>query len=311
MTKAADLGRVVVLMGGRSTEKEVSRSSGSGVLAALKSRGVDATAFDPGAEPLEKLAAGHYDRAFNMLHGIGGEDGTIQGVLEWLRIPYTGSGVLASALSIDKNATCRLWASEGIPVPEGMLVTDPSQAGEAIAKLGRSLVVKPDREGSSFGVVKLEDATEETLADAIRTAEKLDTVRIERRIHGREFTVAVLGEGAAAKALPIIEIIAPKGDYNCVNKYQGNEVKYVCPADLPEDLALQIQADVEKAYRAVGARGWGRIDFMMDAKGNYWLLEINTNPGMTPHSLVPMAARAVGMSYEELVMKVAAEARLD
>lgn len=311
MIKAEDLGRVVVLMGGKSTEKDVSRSSGSGVLAALKSRGVQAEAFDPGVEPLEKLAAGHYDRAFNMLHGLGGEDGTIQGVLEWLRIPYTGSGVLASALAIDKNATCKLWQSEGVPVPEGMLVESPDQAGEVIARLGRSLVVKPDREGSSFGVVKLEDATEEMLAEAIRTSGKLDHVLVEKRLHGREFTVAVLGEGASAHALPVIEIIAPGGDYNCVNKYQGNDVKYACPADLPEELAARIQADVVKGYRAVGARGWGRIDVMLDADGSHALLEINTNPGMTPHSLVPMAARAVGLSYEDLVMKVAAEARLD
>ena len=311
MIKAEDLGRVVVLMGGKSTEKEVSRSSGSGVLAALKSCGVQAEAFDPGFEPISKLAEGHYDRAFNMLHGLGGEDGTIQGVLEWLRIPYTGSGVLASAMGIDKNATCRLWSSAGIPVPEGMLARGPEDAGAVIERLGRSLVVKPDREGSSFGIVKLEDATEQSLAEAIRSAGELDRVRIERRIHGREFTVAVLGEGESAKALPVIEIMAPGGDYNCVNKYQGHEVKYQCPADLSEELDRRIRADVERAYRVIGARGWGRIDVMLDRDGAYALLEINTNPGMTPHSLVPMAARAVGLSYEGLVMQVAAEARLD
>jgi len=191
-------------------------------------------------------------------------------------------------------------------------VSDPSEAAEIIRRLGRSLVVKPNKDGSSFGVEKLEDATEETLAEAIRRSlEVEDDLVVERRIHGREFTCAVLGEGKNAKALPVIEIMAPNGDYNSVNKYQGNEVRYACPADLPEETARAMAETVEKAYRVIGARGWGRIDLMMEPSGRFYLLEINTNPGMTPHSLVPMAARAVGIPYEELVLQVASEARLD
>ena len=252
------------------------------------------------------------DVIFPVLHGMYGEDGTIQGVLEWMQIPYTGSGVLASAIGIDKQATCNLWENAGLPVPEGFQVSAPSEAAEIIRRLGRSLVVKPNKDGSSFGVEKLEDATEETLADAIRRSLAVeDDLVVERRIHGREFTCAVLGEGKNAKALPIIEIMAPNGDYNSVNKYQGNEVRYACPADLPEETARAMAETVEKAYRVIGARGWGRIDLMMEPSGRFYLLEINTNPGMTPHSLVPMAARAVGIPYEELVLQVASEARLD
>lgn len=311
MIDAASLGRVAVLMGGRSSEREVSLSSGQGVLEALRSCGVDARAFDPGRQSLGELESGGFDRAFNMLHGLGGEDGTIQGVLEWLRIPYTGSGVLASALAIDKDATCRLWHGEGLPVPDGVRTNDPREAASIIARLGASLIVKPDHDGSSFGVVKLQRADEASLAKAIReSCGGHDSVRVERLIHGREFTAAVLGEGGSARMLPIVEIIAPDGDYNSVNKYQGSEVKYACPAGLPENTAQAIERDVLRAYRVIGARGWGRIDFMME-EGAWRLLEINTNPGMTPHSLVPMAARAAGISYEELVMQVAAAARLD
>ena len=307
-----NLGKVVVLMGGVSMEREVSLSSGEGVLKALRASGVDAEAFDPGKDPWQRLIDGKYDRAFNILHGRGGEDGTIQGLLEWLRLPYTGSGVKASALAIDKQATCDLWTAAGIPVPAGVVVGKDADPAEIIRTLGGSLVIKPNREGSSFGVFKLENATPATLREALDQTLRLDReVVVEKRIHGREFTCAVLGEGEGAHALPIVEIIAPAGDYNSVNKYHGNEVRYVCPAELPEELAKQVSDDAVKAYRKIGARGWGRIDFMLDEDGYYYLLEINTNPGMTPHSLVPMAARAVGISYEELVVRIAREARLD
>ena len=312
MTEAGRFGKVVVLMGGTSMEREVSLSSGAGVLNALRASGVQAESFDPGHDPWTKLFDGGYERAFNILHGRGGEDGTIQGMLEWLRIPYTGSGVKASAIAIDKQATCDLWQSEGIPVPPGLEVGQDADPAEIIRKLGGSLVIKPNREGSSFGVYKLEDATPAALKDALDQCLRLDSsVVVEKRIHGREFTCAVIGEGEGAKALPIVEIIAPSGDYNSVNKYHGDEVRYVCPADLPADLAQRISSDARRAYRKIGARGWGRLDFMLDAEGRYYFLEINTNPGMTPHSLVPMAARAEGISYEELVCRILGEARLD
>ena len=312
MSDARNLGRVAVLMGGRSSEREVSLSSGSGVLAALTSSGVDAVSFDPARQSLAELESARFDRVFNMLHGVGGEDGTIQGVLEWLRVPYTGSGVLASAIGIDKQATCALWESIGLPVPKGRVVTDAAEVPALLAELGPSLVVKPNKDGSSFGVVKLEDATAETLAEAIRSSQEVETdVIVEQRIHGREFTCALLGEGAGTQALPVVEIMAPGGDYNSVNKYQGNEVKYACPAPLDDAKTEEMKRLAVEAYRAVGARGWGRIDTMMEPDGTIYLLEINTNPGMTPHSLVPMAARAIGVSYEELVLRVAAEARLD
>ncbi len=312
MTDVKSLGRIAVVMGGKSTEREVSISSGTGVLNALKASGADAVAFDPAEHSLSELENGGFSRVFNMLHGAGGEDGTLQGLLEWLEIPYTGSGVRASAIGIDKQATCDLWKSVGLPVPEGMAVTGPEDAPEVIRRLGASIVVKPACDGSSFGVEKLENATEETLADAIRRSAAVGARLVaEKRIHGREFTCAVLGEGRTLRVLPIVEIIAPGGDYNSVNKYHGNEVQYVCPADLSEEKTAEISAAVEKAYRTIGARGWGRIDVMMEEDGSFYLLEINTNPGMTPHSLVPMAARAVGISYEDLVVQVASEARLD
>ena len=302
------LGRVVVLMGGISSEREVSLSSGSGVLQALLASGVDAVGFDPAKEPLSKLEAGHFDRAFISLHGRFGEDGTIQGVLEYLGLPYTGPGVQASAVAIDKSATRIVWQAAGLPVAKGLTVTSADDAHRVVAELGASVVVKPDNEGSSIGVTKLKDASEEDVRTALETALKLDKrVLVEQRIFGREFTVAILG----GKAQAIIEIKAPEGDYDYQNKYFGNAVKYDCPAMLSEEKTKEIQTACEKAFAALGARGWGRIDVMMNDAGEFVLLELNTSPGMTPHSLVPMAARAAGMSYEELVCYVASTASLD
>ena len=294
------LGRVVVLMGGMSSEREVSLSSGAGVLKALKDRGVEAEAFDPAEKKLSELEAGHYDRAFIALHGRFGEDGTIQGVLEYLGLPYTGPGVQASAVAIDKSATRIVWQAAGLPVAEGLTVTSADEAGRVARELGSSVVVKPDNEGSSIGVTKLKDATEADIRAALETALKLDRrVLVEKRVFGREFTVAILNGKAQA------------GDYDYRNKYFGNAVKYDCPAQLTEEKTREIQAACEAAFAALGARGWGRIDVMMDDDGDFVLLELNTSPGMTPHSLVPMAARAAGMSYEDLVLFVASTAALD
>ena len=278
------LGHVAVLMGGFSSEREVSLSSGEGVLKALLSKGVNAEGFDPARRSITELAAGGFDRVFIALHGRFGEDGTVQGVLEYLGIPYTGPGVKASAVAMDKSATRLVWDDAGLPLARGMTVTSADQAQAVFERLGGSVVVKPDCEGSSIGVTKLKDATVDAIRDALQKALKLDReVLVEERIFGRELTVGILG----GKALPVIEIKAPAGDYDYQNKYFGNAVKYDCPA------------------------GWGRIDLMMRPDGSFVLLELNTSPGMTPHSLVPMAARAVGLSYEDLVVKVLASATLD
>ena len=303
----AQLGKVAVLMGGFSSEREVSLSSGSEVLKALKSAGVDAVGIDPAETSLSELAAGHFDRAFIALHGKFGEDGTVQGALEYLHLPYTGPGVRSSAISMDKAVTCAIWRENGLPVARGMLVADADEAHAVYEALGGSVVVKPAREGSSIGVVKLRDADEQTLREAIAESLKYGPVLVEERFFGREFTVALI-EG---KALPIIEIRAPEGDYDYVNKYTGDAVKYDCPANLPESVTAAIQSACEKAFAAVGARGWGRIDVMGREDGSFILLEINTSPGMTPHSLVPLAARATGMSFPELCVLVALSARLD
>lgn len=302
------LGHVAVLMGGFSSEREVSLSSGEGVLKALLSKGVSAEGFDPARRSITELAAGGFDRVFIALHGRFGEDGTVQGVLEYLGIPYTGPGVKASAVAMDKSATRLVWDDAGLPLARGMTVTSADQAQAVFERLGGSVVVKPDCEGSSIGVTKLKDATVDAIRDALQKALKLDReVLVEERIFGRELTVGILG----GKALPVIEIKAPAGDYDYQNKYFGNAVKYDCPAELPQAVTEAVQAACEKAFAVLGARGWGRIDLMMRPDGSFVLLELNTSPGMTPHSLVPMAARAVGLSYEDLVVKVLASATLD
>ncbi len=301
------LGRVAVLLGGMSSERDVSLSSGKGVYEALCRAGVNATAVDPKETPIEALR-NQFDRVMISLHGAFGEDGTIQGVLEYLQIPYTGPGVAASAVAMDKVMTRRVWQQCGLPVARGMVVGNADEAQAVLDTLGGSIVVKPAREGSSIGVTKLKDATLEEIKAALQEALALDAeVLVEERIFGREFTVAII-EG---KALPIIEIKAPEGDYDYQNKYFGNAVHYDCPAQLNESLSGDIALACEKGFAALGARGWGRIDVMLAEDGRFILLELNTSPGMTPHSLVPMAARAVGMSYEELCVKIASLADLD
>jgi len=319
MTTPQALGRVAVLMGGDSAEREVSLMSGAGVLAALRAVGVDAQAFDPAERALGELAAEGYARAFIALHGRHGEDGTVQGALELLGIAYTGSGVLASALAMDKTMTKRLWAAEGLATPRWVLLRgadlEPGRldaAAEAAADaLGLPLIVKPPREGSSIGVTRVEHRAQ--LAAAVRAAAGHDSeVLCEECIVGEELTCAVLGEGEAAEALPVIRICAPGGDYDYRHKYFTDDVRYLVPSGLPpaeEDEARRLSL---AAYRALGCRGWGRADLMLRASDRRpFLLEMNTSPGMTGHSLVPMAARAVGLSYEQLCLRVLMAARLD
>lgn len=310
--KPESLGKVVLLAGGMSSEREVSLMSGKGVYDALVSAGVDVTRFDPKEQSISELEKGGFDCAFIALHGRYGEDGTIQGVLEYLKIPYTGPGVKASAVAMDKSLTKQIWREKQIPSPRGMLVSADSDLNFVMRELGRDLVVKPAREGSSIGLTKLKDATVEELHEAIVRAGALDNhVLVEERIFGRELTVAILGAGQDSKVLPIIEIIAPNGDYDYQNKYFTNDVRYECPAKLSEDLREEISRTCLSAYRALGARGWSRIDLILAEDGTFSLLEMNTSPGMTAHSLVPLAAKNAGMSYQELVLKMASEASLD
>lgn len=307
-----NLGKVVVLLGGHSSEREVSLMSGEGVLKALREKGVDAHAFDPAREPLDALLQGGYERAFIALHGGAGENGTIQGLLNFLRLPYTGPGVSASAASFDKEVTKTLWRAAGLPVPEGRVMTgdeDDATLEAVIRELGATgLVVKPGRDGSSIGVSKLDRPTTATLREALKLAKSLcDEILVEEYIRGREFTVAVLD----GRALPVIEIRAPEGSYDFQNKYYTDVVSYDCPANLSEEESATLREYCEKAFRAVGARGWSRIDALRRADGRFALLEINTAPGMTPHSLVPMAARAEGMDYGTLCVKLLEGARID
>ncbi len=315
MTTAQNFGKVAVLLGGRSAEREVSLMSGAGVLQALRARGVDAHAFDPAERELSDLRKEGFDRAFIALHGRFGEDGTVQGALELLGIPYTGSGVMPSALAIDKVMTKRVWLSEGVSTPRYVLLrkgaTTPQQIAEVPRTLGLPLIVKPAREGSSIGLSKVTDAAD--MARAFEAAAALDTdVLCEQFIAGDEVTCPVLGTGDGARALPVIRIVAPQGNYDYQNKYFNDDTQYLVPCGLPEGEEAAIQAMVLKAYRVLGCRGWGRVDVMIDAATRRpWLLELNTSPGMTSHSLVPKSAGAAGISYEDLCLQLLASAALD
>jgi D-alanine-D-alanine ligase len=304
------LGKVAVLMGGRSSEREISMMSGSGVLRALKDRGVDAHAFDPAAQSLQGLQDAGFDRAFIALHGRYGEDGTIQGVLELLGLPYTGSGVMASAIAMDKVRTKQIWIAQGLPTPRYLTIAGPHQLDTVVPYLGLPLIVKPPHEGSTIGITKV--TAEEGLRDAYDAAARLDRdVMAEQFIEGRELTVALLGSRDDAIAMPVVEIRAPQGNYDYRNKYFTDDTEYLCPAPLPEALSLEIERIALAAYRAVACEGWGRVDFMLSARDDRpYLLEVNTSPGMTGHSLVPMAALAAGLSYEDLVLVIAATAAL-
>lgn len=311
-SSAASFGKVGVLFGGKSSEREVSIMSGTGVLNALKSRGVDAHSFDPGLQSLAELEAARFDRVFIALHGRGGEDGTIQGVLETLGVPYTGSGVQASAIAIDKETTKQIWLQAGIPTPAHRVGHAATDWMQVIAELGDQLIVKPSREGSTIGITKVTSHDHNELAFAFEAAAQYDdAVLIEQLIVGRELTCAILGEGGAAEALPLIEIRAPDANYDYHSKYFSDDTKYLCPAPVDADTAGRVSQLCLRAYRALGARGWGRVDVMLRDDGAPFLLELNTSPGMTGHSLVPMAARAVGLSYEDLVLRILAMATLD
>ena len=313
--KSLEFGKVAVLMGGASAEREVSLMSGSGVLQALRSGGVDAHAFDPAERDLVELKREGFSVCFIALHGRFGEDGTVQGALELLGIPYTGSGVMASSMAIDKVMTKRVLLAEGLPTPRYVLLRKgayDSAAVDALAdELGLPLIVKPAREGSSIGLTKVTERA--GLAAAVAQAEKLDAdILCEQFIDGDEVTCPVLGSGSAARALPVIRIVAPEGNYDYQNKYFTNTTKYLVPCELPAGEEAVIQQLVLQAFTTLHCRGWARADVMIDkATRKPYFLEINTSPGMTSHSLVPMSARAAGVSYEDLCIAVLRTASLD
>ena len=304
------LGKVGVLFGGRSAEHDISILSGQGVLAALQSKGVDAHAFDPAERSIAELAAEKFDRVFIALHGRYGEDGSLQGVLEQLNLPYTGSGVMASAIAMDKIFTKRIWQTHGLSTPKYAVLTPQTELRLVPDELGLPLIIKPPHEGSTIGITKVAGYSE------MRTAYELaaqfdDIVLAEEFVAGRELTIAVLGRGADAYALPIIEIVAPDGNYDYQNKYFTDDTRYVCPAELSPELSAEIAEMAVEAYRAVDCEGWARVDVLLrESDQKPFLLEINTSPGMTSHSLVPMAAKATGLSYEDLCLKILQTARL-
>lgn len=293
-------GRVAVLFGGTAAERPISLISGGEVLKALHSAGVDAEAFDPAERSVAELAG--YDRAFIVLHGRGGEDGTMQGLLELMKIPYTGSGVLASAVGMDKARTKLMWLGAGLPTPAYRHLRADTDFGKVVADLGLPLMIKPAHEGSSIGMCKVMNADE--LPQGYAAAAAYDSeVIAERWITGSEYTVVVLGD----RALPVIRLQTDRNFYDFEAKYQSHDTQYLCPCGLPQEKEKELQALALEAFRTVGARGWGRIDAMMDEAGRFWLLEVNTVPGMTDHSLVPMAARAEGMGFQELVLTILAQ----
>jgi D-alanine-D-alanine ligase len=298
----AALGKVGVLLGGKSGERDISLMSGKGVLDALRSKGVNAHAFDPGQQAITELAAQKFDRVFIALHGRYGEDGTMQGLLEQMNLPYTGSGVLASALAIDKQATKRLWSSFNLATPQFAMLNANSDWQKIIQELGLPIIVKPAREGSSLGLSKVSKL--EDLPAAYALAAKLDRdVMAEQCIIGEELTCPIVGDGESARALPVIRIVAPDSNYDYHNKYFSDDTKYLCPTGLDLALEEKVQELALSAYRALGCKGWGRADVMIDRATNQpYLLEMNTAPGMTSHSLVPMAAKAAGVEYADLVL---------
>lgn len=292
-------GKVAVLYGGWSAERPVSLKSGAQVLQGLLAAGVDAHGIDAGRDIIDVLKAGQYDRVFNIMHGRGGEDGVIQGVLELLGIPYTGCGVMASAISMDKLITKRLWLGTGLPTPNYRVLTVNSDFEAVVAELGLPLMVKPVKEGSSIGMTKVKASNQ--LADAYyKAAEFCSVVIAEQWITGQEFTAGIL----ANEPLPLIRVEVPGEFYTYDAKYISNETQYHCPCGLAPELETQLQQLALSAFQTVGGNGWGRVDMMLDNEQRPWLIEVNTNPGMTDHSLVPMAARQAGMSFSQLVVKV-------
>lgn len=298
-----EFGKVAVMFGGDSAERPVSLKSGAAVLAALRRAGVDAHEFDPAARALDTLRADGFDRAFIALHGRGGEDGKLQGALDLMKLPYTGSGVLASALAMDKWRSKLVWQAAGLPVPQFELVDADSDFAAVEARLGLPLFVKPANEGSSIGITKVKTAG--GLRAAWEEATKYDSLVIaERFMGGGEFTVGMLGSGAQAQALPVIRIVPAGEFYDYDAKYLRDDTEYRIPSGLSRQQEAAMQDLARRAFAVIGGRGWGRIDVMLDAAGEPCVLEANTSPGMTDHSLVPMAARAAGISFEQLVVRV-------
>ena len=294
-------GKVAVLMGGPSSEREISFLSGNAVLAALRSRGVDAHPFDPAERSLCELKAEGFERAFIALHGRFGEDGTVQGALEVLRIPYTGSGVMGSALAMDKWRTKLVWVASGIPTPRYRVVDAQTDWWSVVAELGLPLIVKPAREGSTIGLTKVSTVDHDELAIAYREAERHDDlVLAEEFIAGIELTASILGD----RALPLIRIEAPQGNYDYHHKYFSDETRDFCPSGIAEATEAAIQAQSLEAFRRVGAIGWGRLDLILRPDGSWQFLEVNTSPGMTGHSLVPMAAKQAGIAFPDLCVEI-------
>jgi len=293
-------GKVAVLMGGKSAEREISLMSGRGVLQALRARGVDAHAFDPAERDLCELKRDGFARCLIVLHGRGGEDGTVQGALEVMGIPYTGSGVLGSAVALDKWRTKMIWLAGGLPTPRYRILGARDDWDAVARDLGLPLIVKPANEGSTLGLTRVTAIAQLPAAYELAANKYRDIALAESFIAGAEYTVGILGD----TALPLIRIEAPQGNYDYQNKYFSDDTKYLCPCGLPANEEKALQALSLEAFRLLGCAGWGRVDLMRDAAGKPWLLEANTAPGMTGHSLVPMAARAAGLSYEDLCVKI-------
>lgn len=292
-------GKVAVLMGGWAAEREVSLNSGAAVLKALQAKGVDAYAVDADRDVVTTLKEGKFDRVFNIMHGRGGEDGDIQGALNILKIPYTGCGVMASSISMNKLMTKRIWSGAAMPTPAYEVLTEDADFMGVVDKLGLPIMVKPANEGSSIGMTKVEQAHELPLA--YENAVEYDSlVLAEQWIEGNEYTVALLGE----ETLPVIRLEVQSDFYDYEAKYKSDQTKYHCPCGLTSEEEKELQTLAKLAFKAVAANGWGRVDVMRDQQGKFWLIEVNTVPGMTDHSLVPMAAEAAGINFEELVMRI-------
>ena len=301
MNNAADFGKVAVLMGGWSAEREISLLSGSAVLKALKENQVDAHGVDVDHDIANVLGEGNYDRVMIILHGRGGEDGVMQGLLEAMQLPYTGSGVLGSALAMDKMRCKQIWQSKGLPTPEYVVLESENDCDDAVEKLGLPLIVKPVLEGSSVGMSKV-DTAEEILPAFNKALASKCTVIAEKWITGGEYTAAILKR----KVLPMIKLETDRAFYDYVAKYQSDDTRYICPCGLDERFEAELAEIMLEAFEAIDASGWGRVDFMLDESGNPWLIEANTVPGMTDHSLVPMAARQAGIEFNDLVLEILA-----
>ncbi len=293
-------GKVAVLMGGKSAEREISLLSGAGVLKALRAKKVDAHAFDPAERDLAELKRDGFTRCFIALHGRGGEDGTVQGALEVMGIPYTGSGVTGSAIAIDKWRSKMIWMAGGLPTPRYRVLQAQDDWAAVAQDLGLPLIVKPANEGSTLGLTKVTAVAQLPAAYELAAKKYRDTALAETFVDGPEYTAGILGDSV----LPLIRIEAPQGNYDYHHKYFSDDTKYLCPCGLPPQEEAPLRALSLEAFKLLGCSGWGRVDLMLDKAGEPWLLEVNTAPGMTGHSLVPMAARVAGLSYEDLCLKI-------